>query len=77
MIIKTLLILAIILNSLSGFAQNSWPHENAEYWFEVGPWLYGPSIEHRYVDSDTLIDDVSCNKLVTDQYWRLIQVHLS
>jgi hypothetical protein len=67
--IKTLLLLVIILNSSSVISQNLWPHENAEWWFDLGPWLYSPSIEHRYVDGDTLIDDVSCTRLVTDWYW--------
>lgn len=58
-----------LLVSHSSIGQDLWPHENAEWWFELGPWLYSPSIEHRYVDGDTLINNINCTRIITDRYW--------
>jgi len=66
---KSLLLLIFVIIQSSVFSQGIWPHENAEWWFELGPWLHNPSIEHRYVDGDTLIDNVSCTRITSDRYW--------
>jgi hypothetical protein len=66
---KVLLFPVFILYSFSSLGQDLWPHENAEWWFELGPWLYNPSIEHRYVDGDTLINNVNCTRITSDRYW--------
>jgi len=66
---KNLLLSLSVLVSFSSFGQVLWPHENAEWWFELGPWLYNPSIEHRYVDGDTLIEEVNCTRITSDRYW--------
>lgn len=66
---KPLLTLWAFLISLGSFAQNLWPHENAEWWMEITNGLYSPALMHHYIDGDTTIAGISCSLLQSDQIY--------
>ncbi|MFN2430816.1 MAG: T9SS type A sorting domain-containing protein [Cryomorphaceae bacterium] len=66
---KSLLILWAFLISFGSFAQNIWPHENAEWWMEITNGLFSPTLMHHYIDGDTTIAEISCSVLQSDQIY--------
>lgn len=62
---KTLTLLAFTI-SLQSFAQNLWPHENAEWWSDVTYSLFLPAEYHHFVNGDTLIDGINCTRIRTN-----------
>jgi hypothetical protein len=63
---KKLLLLFFLTTWHCSFAQELWPHENAEWWSEITYSLFTPAWYHDYVDGDTLIDGVQCTRLRRD-----------
>ena len=70
MIPKTITLLALLI-SLQTYAQNLWPHENAEWWADVTYGLFLPAEYHHYVSGDTLIEGVNCTRIRTDHIFAL------